>query len=138
MSYRNFLTIAAIIAFVFGLGMIFMPTQLFAFYNVDVNAGGALVGQLLGAALLAFGVLNWLGRSVSDAPGRQALVTANLVGDAIGFVIALIGQLNGATGVNALGWSTVAIYFLLAAGFAYFLFMSKEAPLATMAGGSRS
>lgn len=137
MSYRNFLAIAAIIAFVFGLGFVFMPTQLLAFYAVDINAGGALIGQLFGAALLGFGVLNWLGRGVSDAAGRQTLVTTNLVGDGVGFVIALIGQLNGATGVNALGWSTVAIYLLLAAGFAYFRFMAKDAPMTAMAGGSR-
>ena len=137
MSYRNILAIAAIIAFIFGLGFVFMPTQLLAFYDVEVNAAGALIGQLFGAALLGFGVLNWLGRGVSDAQGRQALVTANLVSDGVGFVIALIGQISGATGVNALGWSTVAIYILLAAAFAYLRFMAKEAPMRAMAGGSR-
>jgi len=36
-------------------------------------------------------------------------------------VMAFIGQLAGIA--NALGWSTVAIYLLLALGFAYFQFM---------------
>ena len=96
MSYRNLLAIAAVIASAFGLAMIFVPAQLFSLYNVEMNAGGIFVGQLFGTALLGFGVLNWLGRSVSDAPGRQAIATANLVGDGVGFIIALIGQLNGA------------------------------------------
>lgn len=127
MSYRNILAISAVIALAFGLAFVFIPAQLTAIYNVQLNAGGAFIGQLFGAALLGFGVLNWLGRSVNDATGRQALVTANLLGNTVGFVIALIAQLHGGTGVNALGWSTVAIYLLLTAAFAYLRFKFKEA-----------
>ena len=81
--------------------------------------------QLFGAALLGYGVLNWLGREFSDDQARSTLVTANLATDAVGFIFALLGQLGGVPGVNALGWSTVMIYLLLAAGFAYLRFMSK-------------
>jgi len=40
--------------------------------------------------------------------------------DGVAFVLALMAQLKGV--VNSLGWSTVAIYLLLALGFAYFHF----------------
>jgi hypothetical protein len=70
-------------------------------------------------------VLNWLGRDFGDGQARNTLVTANLATDAVGFIFALLGQLGGVPGVNALGWSTVAIYRLLAAGFAYLRFISK-------------
>ena len=56
---------------------------------------------------------------------QQAVMTANLTGDALGFVFMLIGQLGGVPGINALGWSSVLIYLLLAAGFAYLRFFSK-------------
>lgn len=49
----------------------------------------------------------------------------HLAGDMVGFIFALLGQLNGVGGVNALGWSTVASYLLLAAGFAYMRFFTK-------------
>ena len=39
---------------------------------------------------------------------------------AIGFIVALIGQLGAV--VNNLGWSTVVIYLFLAVGFGYFHF----------------
>ena len=125
MNYKNITTFASIAAFVFGLGFMFMPAKLTTYYNVTLNEGGAFIGQLFGAALLGFGVLNWLGRELNNAQARQTLVTANLAGDAVGFIFALLGQLGGVPGVNALGWSTVLIYLILAAGFAYLRFMSK-------------
>jgi len=42
----------------------------------------------------------------------------SLVGDAFGFIAALLGRLSGV--LNALGWSTVALYLLLALGYGYF------------------
>ena len=125
MTYKNITTIASVVAFVFALGFIFMPAQLTSYYNVTLNEGGIFIGQLFGAALLGFGVLNWFGRHFSDDQAQQGLVNANLAGDAVGFLFALLGQLSGATGVNALGWSTVAFYLILAAGFAYLRFFTK-------------
>jgi len=125
MTYKNITTFASIVAFVFALGFIFMPAQLTSFYNVTLNEGGTFVGQLFGAALLGFGVLNWFGRNFGDDQAKQGLVNANLAGDAVGFIFALFGQLGGVPGVNALGWSTVLFYLLLAAGFAYLRFFAR-------------
>jgi hypothetical protein len=125
MTYKNFLSIASIVAFLFALGFILMPGQLMSFYNVELNAGGILIGQLFGAALLGFGLLNWFGRDFSENGAKQAVLTANLASDALGFIFMLIGQLGGVPGINALGWSSVLIYLLLAAGFAYLRFFSR-------------
>ncbi len=127
MTLRNFLSVASIVAFVFGLGFVLVTLPLISLYNVTLNAGGVFVGQLFGAALIGFGVLNWFARTVTDSKGLRAVVLANLVGDALGFVIALLGQLAGVGGVNQLGWSTVVIYLLLALGFAYFQFVKPSA-----------
>jgi hypothetical protein len=54
----------------------------------------------------------------------QSIVLAGLIGDLIGFFVALQGQMSG--DINALGWSTVFIYGLFALGFAYFQFTSKS------------
>jgi len=125
MFYKNITTVASIVAFAFGLGFVFMPAQLTAFYNVTLNEGGIFIGQLFGAALIGFGVLNWFGRNFTNDQAQQGLANANMVGDAIGFLFSLIAQLSGSAGANALGWSTVLIYLLLALGFAYLRFMSK-------------
>jgi hypothetical protein len=90
-----------------------------------LNDAGLLIAQLFGAALLGFGLLNWLGRDFGDAQARQALTTANFAFDLVGFIFSLLGQLGGVNGVNSLGWSTVIIYLLLAAGFAYLRFFAR-------------
>jgi hypothetical protein len=125
MTYKNITTFASVVAFVFALGFIFMPAQLTSFYNVTLNEGGIFVGQLFGASLLGFGVFNWFGRHFSDNQAKQGLVNANLASDAVGLIFALFGQLGGVPGVNALGWSTVLLYLLLAAGFAYLRFFAR-------------
>jgi len=125
MTYKNVTTVASVISFIFALGFIFMPAQLTGFYNVTLNEGGLFIGQLFGAALFGYGVLNWFGRHFSDEQAQQGLANANLAGDVLGFIFALFGQLSGNTGVNALGWSTVLIYLLLALAFAYLRFFTK-------------
>jgi len=125
MTYKNFMTFASVLAFIFALGFILMPAQLVSFYNVTLNEGGVLIGQLLGAALLGFGVLNWSARSFGEGEATQAILTANLAVDAVGFIFSLMGQLGGVPGVNALGWSTVVIYLILTAGFAYLRFFAR-------------
>jgi len=125
MTYKNITTVASVVAFIFGLGFIFMPAQLTGFYNVTLNEGGIFIGQLFGAALLGYGVLNWSGRNFSAEQAQQGLANANFAVDAVGFIFALLAQLSGNTGVNALGWSTVLIYLLLALGFGYLRFFAK-------------
>ena len=125
MTYKNVTTVAAVASFIFGLGFIFMPAQLTGYYNVTLNEGGIFIGQLFGSALFGYGVLNWFGRHFSAEQAQQGLANANLAGDAIGFVFALSAQLNGKAGVNALGWSTVLIYLLLALAYAYLRFFAK-------------
>ena len=129
MKLSALMIVNAIVAAVFGLGFIFAPGQVAAFYNPEVGSpevGAVLkiVAQLFGAALLAFAVLTWVARNAPDSEARRAILLALFVGESVGFVIALIGQLGGE--VNALGWSTVAIYLLLAVGFGYFRFVAKH------------
>lgn len=125
MTYKNFLSIAGIVAILYGLSFSLMPGQLMSLYNVDINPGGVLVGRLFGATLLGFGILNWMSRDFNDEGAKQAVLTGNLVGDGLGFIFVLIAQLGGVPGINAMGWSSVLIYLLLAAGFAYLRFFSK-------------
>jgi len=127
MTLRNFLSVASLLAFAFGLGFVLIPQQLTSLYNITLDPSGVFVGQLFGAALLGFGVLNWMTRSVRDAQALRVVVLANLVGDGIGLIIALLSQLAGVGGVNQLGWSTVAVYLVLALGFAYFRFVKPDA-----------
>jgi hypothetical protein len=105
MTLKGLLTVSSVVAFVFGVGFVTMPTQLTSAYNVALTPGGAFIGQLFGAALIGFGVLNWSARGIENGRAIGAIVLANLVANAVGFVLALLGQLSSVGGVNQLGWS---------------------------------
>ncbi|MDH3291304.1 MAG: hypothetical protein OEO20_10570 [Gemmatimonadota bacterium] len=129
MQLSALMIVNAIVAVVFGLGFVLAPGQVTSFYSPEVGATLEYVAQLFGAALLGFAVLTWVARNAPDSEARRAILLALFVGDGVGFVIALIAQLGGI--VNALGWSTVAIYLVLAIGFGYFRFAAKQEPAQT-------
>jgi hypothetical protein len=125
MKLSTLMTIKAVIVVIFGIGFVLMPTTLMSFYGTTLNSGGTMMAQLLGASFIILGILLWLAKNApSSEVTLRALVLAIFVGDTIGFVVALLAQLAGTA--NALGWSTVVIYLLLALGFGYFQF-SKSA-----------
>jgi hypothetical protein len=129
MTYRNFLTLAAILGFLFGLGFLLMPLGLTALYGITLGTAGSaaeFVARLFGIELLGLATLTWLMRGVGDPAARRAVNFANILANGLGFVISTWYQISGTAGTNALGWSTVAIYLLLALGFAYFEFMQPS------------
>ena len=124
MKLSNLLVVAAVIGAVFGVGFVVASGPVLGIYGITLDKAGTLVAQLFGALLIGLATLNWFARNVTDPEARQAVVLGNLVGDVVGFVVILIGQLSGIA--NAFGWSNVAIYLLLALGFAYVQFMQPR------------
>jgi hypothetical protein len=124
MRLNVLLVVAAVIAGVFGVAFVVASGPLLSIYGVTLDKAGTLVAQLFGASLIGIAVLNWLARNVTDPDARQAVVFANVAQDVVGFVVILIGQLAGIP--NALGWSNVAIYLVLALGFGYVQFMQPR------------
>jgi hypothetical protein len=120
MKLGNLFAVNAVIAGLFGVGFVVAPARVLAQYGLTMDAGFGLIAQLFGAALIGYAILTWAARNAGDSDARQAIVLALFIADGVAFVLALMGQLKGT--VNSLGWSTVAIYLLLAIGFAYFYF----------------
>ena len=117
-------TVNAVIAGLFGAALLVAPVQLLEMYGVTLNPGSVLVSRLFGAALFGYGSLSWLARAAGPSDALRAIVLSLCIADAIGFAAALQGVLGGA--VNALGWSTVALYGGLAAGFGYFILQKAD------------
>ena len=121
MNLRTFLTIAALVALVYALGLILMPAFMNSTYGLGTSASEILLSRFFGVELLVLGLIIWLAKDLTGASVRP-IITGNLIGNAVGTIIALMGTLGGV--MNSVGWSAVAIYFLLALGFAYFQFMA--------------
>ena len=124
MKLGTLLVISAVIGAVYGIAFVVATGPLLSLFGITLDKAGTLVAQLFGGALIALAVINWFARNVTDPEARQAVVFGNLAGDVVGFVVILLGQLAGIA--NALGWSSVAIYLLLALGFAYVQFMQPR------------
>lgn len=123
MTLRTLMILNAVIACAFGVAFVLVPGVVYSLYGVDPSGQLNYMGQLFGGALLTIALVTWFMRNVAEPSTRKAIVLALLVGNTIGFLISLIGQLNLV--VNALGWTTVALYFLLALGFASFQFRKQ-------------
>ena len=124
MKLSTMFIIYAAISAIFGLAFVFVPETSLALYGITLSPGGILIARLFGAALLEFALLSWLARNAGDSEARKAIILAVFIGEAVGFIVVVLGQLSGE--VNALGWSTVAVYLLLALGFGYFQFMKPS------------
>ncbi len=125
MNLKNLFTIAAVLSLLFGLAFLLMPATALGWYGITLMpAAGILMTRLFAASLLGVAVLAWLARSLGASEARSAIVLGIIVMDTLGFIVSLLAQLGGVA--NQLGWSTVAIYLLLALGFAYFKFMKPD------------
>ena len=79
--------------------------------------------RFFGACLIGIGLICWFDKS-ADYKALQGITLALFIGDTIGFIVALLGQLNGL--MNSLGWIIVAIWLVLAFGLGYFRFFKSK------------
>ena len=90
-------------------------------YGLEPDDAATWTTRLVGGSILGFASLIWFGRGTASADARRAIALALLIQDRIGFIASVELQLSGNT--NVLGWSDPILYCLLAAGYAYFLFI---------------
>ena len=121
MNVKAFFTVHSIIAFVFALGFIAIPARLVAMYGGNLNAAGVFMARLFASALFTYAAVLWFARNCEDSSARRAIISGFCLTMFIGAGVALHGQLTHV--VNALGWSTVALYTLL--GICYLTLMRR-------------
>ena len=125
MKIKLVMSIKAIVVIFFGLGFIFLTETLMSFYGMELSSGALVAGQLLGQMYFLIALLLWLCRNTQEASTKKAFAIAVTIGDAIGAVVCLLATLSGA--MNAMGWSSVAIYLIFTLGFGYFLLKPEAA-----------
>src|SRR6185436_13566100 len=113
MNRRLFLSIAALLALGYAAGLILIPAFMNSTYGLGGSDSEILLARFFGVELLVLGLVTWLAKDLTGAM-LAPLITGNLIGDAVGTVIALMGTLSGV--MNAVGWSAVAIYVFLTLG----------------------
>jgi hypothetical protein len=123
MSLKTVFTANAVVALVFGLLFLIVPGTGTGIYGAELSDAGLLVTRLFGATVLGYCVLTWLARNAEESEARNAIVTSLFIGWGIGFVVALIFQIQGV--INIYGWVNVALYLLFTLGYGYFQFVKS-------------
>jgi hypothetical protein len=117
---NTFMTIASIVAFIFGLAFLLAPVLVMSMYGVALDISGQYIGRYLGSAFLGIAAIGWFARNAKEDEAKRAILLGGFVVTLTGFVASLFDKFYGLG--NALVWSTVVIYLLLAIGFGYFYF----------------
>ena len=125
MKLSNLLVINTIVCLVYGIILVLTPATMLSLHGLTPGSGEKLMGQYFGSALIAIGLLTRFARNVADAETQRAIILALLITDVIGAIVSVLGTVSGP--MNVVGWSAVAIYILLALGFAYFQFVKPSA-----------
>jgi hypothetical protein len=121
---RNLFVLNALLGLAFGVGFVLLPGTMLELYGMEQTLSANLAGQLFGVELIVVGLLCWLVREIPDSAARRGIMLALLISDVVGLIVVLRGTLSGV--MNAMGWSGVAIYLVLAAGYAYFRFLKPS------------
>lgn len=121
MKFSTVLLVNAIVALVYGIALVLLPATVLSIYGVTPGPAVNLASQLFGVELLHVGLLCWLVRNVSESVVQRAFIIASLIAQVVGVIVSVMGTLSGV--FNAVGWSAVAIFLLLALGYAYLQFM---------------
>ncbi|MEY4730000.1 MAG: hypothetical protein RL020_1158 [Pseudomonadota bacterium] len=123
MNLSMFLSISAILGLAHGLGFALAPDAMSNIYGTHTDAAGHLLGRFFGVTLLEVGLITWLMRHKDEVVLRPLLV-GSFWGILCGLGVSLYGMSAGL--FNAMGWSAIAIYALLAVGYAYYAYMHHE------------
>jgi hypothetical protein len=124
MRLRTLLLIGGVLGLGFGLGFLLAPRQVLALYGVTDAPTVVLLARFFGATLVQAGLILYLLRDVGDPKAQRGLVLGSFLGSLAGLVVSLTGQFWGL--LNALGWSSVAIYGLLLLGYGSFIFGKQQ------------
>ena len=121
MKLRHVFLFQTIVSTINGGLNILAPKFNMSMYGLDsLSPREVMMVQLWGAALLSYAVVAWYARNAEDSIARRSIVIGFGFTHLIGFVVSLLGTLNGT--VNVMGWIAVVLYLVLAVGYGYFFF----------------
>jgi hypothetical protein len=120
MRLNSFLMLATIVAAVFGLAFLLVPSGLVALYGVKLTPATEVIGRIAGSVIVGFAIVFWGARNGSGAEAFKAVMMAGLIANALDGLILLHATATGL--LNGLGWLQVLINGGLAIGFWYFAF----------------
>jgi uncharacterized membrane protein len=118
MKLGTFISMHSIFLLFFGLGFLLIPAWMLSVYGTSTNSTGLLTARVFGIGNIQLSIIMWASRNDVGSKILKTYVFLLFLGNALAFILALQAQISGV--FNVLGWTNVALYFLLAFGYGYF------------------
>ena len=119
---KIFLAIAAILAWLFGAMLLFMPEKFYSPTGIQMTPMLGTIAQAHGATLIGLGVVDWFGRN-ADERGLFAILAGNLIVQVLSLAVVIRTMMLGAGGAVTPG---IIIHVILGSLFAFFLIKLKR------------
>lgn len=120
---KLFLSVAAVLAWIFGLMQLLMPVQFYQSGGMTLTPLLATIAQAHGASLMGLGVIDWIARGATGR-GLVAVLAGNLVIQVLSLLVVIRTMQLGAGMRVAPG---IAIHVVLGGLFAFFLMRARKA-----------
>ena len=123
---------SALLLGVAGFAFVFAPREMFALLAPGTPRTAAWIGQLLGAALVGLGCLNWFNRhTLLGGIYARAVVLANTMFYVVG-ALSIFGTSAALTGTRPVAQAVAGVLGIFAVSYAWLLFRGPlERDLAT-------
>jgi hypothetical protein len=126
MKLSTYAIIITILAAGFGLAFLLIPVKVAAFYGVGLEGGGVVAARYFGVSNLFIGMIFWSYSSVApSAKSWPKLLLYSLVYDILQLIVTVMAILDNQS--NSMGWTTVALFALLALGSVYYMMQCNKA-----------
>lgn len=119
MKIKSVLIFCGMVVFIFALGYMFFPAQVFSFLGYSTDATGLLILQFVGVLCMGYVASIWQIRDAAKEIQKPTVFSA-MIAMGCAFVVSLIHQLMGTFG--ALGWIGVGNFSLAFLVFGYYWF----------------
>jgi len=120
---KLFLSIAAVLAWLFGIMLLTMPAQFYGHAEIVLTPMLGTIAEAHGATLIGLGVIDWLARNATGA-GLRAVLAGNLVVQILSLGVAIHTMMLGGGPRMA---PALVIHVVLGGLFAYFLTRAPKA-----------
>ena len=122
MTLTNLFRIHAVLAALYAVGLVLAPEATIGLLSpLPLNAVGADLARLFGAALVLVAFITWGASLLTDGGGRRMVAGGLFLYTTLGTILTTYGQIRGTW--SALGWSSAVSYLFFVLGYGYFLFL---------------
>jgi hypothetical protein len=125
MNYRIMFALNSFVAFLFGLGFLFLPSRALGLLGTETFVSTVLVARLFGTAMLGIGLVLWFAKDVSDVSVQKGMGIALLVSAVTGLVVTLLGTFASHAVIRTNGWAVILVYLIFGLGYGYLLFLKR-------------